>query len=117
MSNSIPRRTALKTMATGAAAVAASQALTNSASAKSHMSDLKGNINHAVCKWCYKDIELDPFCKASKDMGISGIDLLGVNDFPTLQKYGLVCSMVSGVPGGIRSGLNRVENHENIIAF
>jgi len=117
MKESMPRRKALKTMATGAAAVAATNAITNTASAAHHKSGLKGNINHAVCKWCYKGIELDPFCKAAKDMGIVGIDLIDVKDFRTLQKHGLACSMVSGVPGGIKKGLNRVGNHEAIIEF
>jgi hydroxypyruvate isomerase len=117
MKKSMPRRKALKTMATGAAAVAATHAISSSASAAHHKNGLKGNINHAVCKWCYKGVELDPFCKAAKDMRISGIDLINVKDFPTLQKHGLACSMVSGVPGGIKSGLNRVENHDKIIEF
>ncbi len=117
MNESIPRRTALKSIATGAAALAATNAISNTASAAHHKSGLKGNINHSVCKWCYKGIELDPFCKASKDMGIKGIDLINVNDFGTLQKYGLDCAMVSGVPGGIKNGLNRLENHDAIIEF
>jgi hydroxypyruvate isomerase len=117
MKDSMPRRTALKTMATGAAAVAATQAITNQTSAAAHSGGLKGNINHSVCKWCYKGIELDPFCKAVKDMGLKGVDLMGVNDFPTLKKHGLECSMVSGVPGGIKTGLNREENHDAIIEF
>lgn len=117
MNESIPRRTALKSIATGAVALAATNAISNTASAAHHKSRLKGNINHSVCKWCYKGIELDPFCKASKDMGITGIDLIDVKDFGTLQKYGLDCSMVSGVPGGIKNGLNRVENHDAIIEF
>ncbi len=117
MKESIPRRTALKSIATGAAALAATNALSNNASAAHHKSGLKGNINHAVCKWCYKGIDLDPFCKAAKDMGIKGIDLIDVKDFGTLQKYDLACSMVSGVPGGIKQGLNRNENHEAIIEY
>jgi hydroxypyruvate isomerase len=117
MSDLIPRRAAIKTLASGAAAVAATNAISSNASAKQKKGGLKGNINHSVCKWCYKGIELDPFCKASKDMGITAIDLINVEDFPTLQKYGLTCAMVSGVPGGITKGLNRVENHEKIIEF
>src|SRR5262249_38998493 len=32
-------------------------------------------------------------------------------------KHGLGCAMVSGVPGGITSGLNQIENHDKIVAF
>ena len=117
MNSSIPRRTAIKSLATGAAAVAATQAITSQASAAHHSSKLKGNINHSVCKWCYKGIELDPFCEAVKGMGLNAVDLIAVEDFPTLQKHGLSCSLVTGVPGGIKKGLNREENHETLIAW
>ena len=117
MNQSIPRRTAIKSLATGAAAVAATQAISSQASAAHHSSKLKGNINHSVCKWCYKGIELDPFCEAVKGMGLNAVDLIAVEDFPTLQKHGLSCSLVTGVPGGIKKGLNREENHETLIAW
>jgi hydroxypyruvate isomerase len=38
---------------------------------------LKGNINHAVCRWCYGDISVENLCAAAKDIGIKGIDLVG----------------------------------------
>ena len=117
MNQSIPRRTAIKSLATGAAAVAATQAITSPASAAHHSSKLKENINHSVCKWCYKGIELDPFCEAVKGMGLNAVDLIAIEDFPTLQKHGLSCSLVTGVPGGIKKGLNREENHEILIAW
>ncbi len=117
MKDSMPRRTALKTMATGAAAVAATHAVTSQAHAAHHGGKLKGNINHSVCKWCYRGIELDPFCVAIKKMGLTAVDLIAVEDFPTLQKHGLSCSLVTGVPGGIKNGLNREENHDTLIAW
>jgi hydroxypyruvate isomerase len=107
MNQSIPRRTAIKSLATGAAAVAATQAITSQASAAHHGSKLKGNINHSVCKWC----------EAVKGMGLNAVDLIAIEDFPTLQKHGLSCSLVTGVPGGIKKGLNREENHETLIAW
>ena len=117
MNQSIPRRTAIKSLATGAAAVAATQAITSPASDAHHSSKLKENINQSVCKWCYKGIELDPFCEAVKGMGLNAVDLIAIEDFPTLQKHGLSCSLVTGVPGGIKKGLNREENHETLIAW
>ena len=78
---------------------------------------LKGRINHSVCRWCYGKISLDDLCEAAREMGIKSIDLMEIPDFPTLKKHGLVCAMVSGVPGGIGSGLNRVENHDKIVQF
>jgi hydroxypyruvate isomerase len=79
--------------------------------------NLKGRINHSVCKWCYKNIPLETLCQASRQIGLQSIELLTVDDFPKLQKYGLICAMVSGVPGGIPSGLSRVENHDTIASY
>lgn len=78
---------------------------------------LKGRINHSVCKWCYRDIPLDDLCKAGKEMGLQSVELLEVKDFPTLKKHNLICAMVSGVPGGITSGFNRLENHDKLVEF
>jgi hydroxypyruvate isomerase len=50
-------------------------------------------------------------------MGLQSVELLTVKDFPTLKKHDLVCAMVSGVPGGIETGLNRTENHTKITEF
>jgi len=85
---------------------------------------LRGNVNHSVCKWCYKDIPLDPFCEAAKQMGIRSVELLLPEDFPTLKKHGLSCAMVSyptaegpdGVKlGGIPRAFNRLEYHDALV--
>ncbi|MCX8090386.1 MAG: TIM barrel protein, partial [Verrucomicrobiae bacterium] len=34
-----------------------------------------------------------------------------------LKRFGLACAVVSGVPGGIENGLNRIENHDRIVAW
>lgn len=78
---------------------------------------MRGRINHSVCKWCFPDVSLESLCKEAKGLGLGSIELLTVKDFPLLQKYGLECGMVSGVPGGIPQGLNRVENHDRIVEF
>ena len=80
---------------------------------------LKGNINHSVCRWCYKNVKLDDLCAAGKEMGIVAIDLLQPADFETLKKYGLVCAMVSNPTvdglGGIQKAWNRVEHHDKLV--
>src|SRR5947207_2785817 len=78
---------------------------------------LKGRIHHSVCKWCYDKVPLEDLCRAGKGMGLSSVELLEVKDFDTLKTHGLMCAMVSGVPGGITSGLNRLENHDKIAEF
>jgi hydroxypyruvate isomerase len=73
-----------------------------------------GRINQSVSRWCYNKLSLDDLCTAAKKMGMTAIDLLGPNDFPTLKKHGLICSMVS--THGLTKGLNRKENHEECLA-
>ena len=70
-------------------------------------------INQSVSKWCYGKIPLDRFCAICKKMGLKAIDLLGANDFPTLKKHGLACSMIN--THGLTKGLNRKENHEQCL--
>src|SRR5882724_2753440 len=100
------RREALKTAALATAAAAAFSQRLHAADAAAGP-DLKGRINHSVCKWCFDKIPLEEFCAAGKKMGLQSVELLTVDDFPTLKKHGLMCAMVNGVPGGITKGLNR----------
>jgi hydroxypyruvate isomerase len=79
---------------------------------------LKGRIHHSVCRWCYKEIPLEDLCRAGREMGLGAIDLLEPTEFPTAQKHGLVCSMVSAPTqngiGSIPKAFNRVENHDTL---
>src|SRR5512133_1010797 len=118
MNQKISRRSALCKVAGSTVAMAATAALPRHVeAAEASGSAMKGRINHSVCKWCYGSIPLEDFCNSAKEMGIKSVELLEVNDFPVLKKHDLVCAMVSGVPGGIGSGLNRKENHDKIVAF
>jgi hydroxypyruvate isomerase len=119
MKTNITRRSALHKMAGSAAALSAAASLSSrlTAADASAGAALKGRINHSVCKWCYDKVPLEDLCVAGRQMGLQSIELLTVKDFPTLKKHGLLCAMVSGVPGGISTGLNRVENHDKIVAF
>ena len=73
-----------------------------------------GRINQSVSKWCYGKFSLEEMCAVGKKMGLKAIDLLGPNDFPTLKKYGLACSMIN--THNLTKGLNRKENHEECLA-
>ncbi len=119
MNSLLTRRSAIHRLAGGAAtaAVAASLDQRLNAAETAAGAGMKGRINHSVCKWCYPKVGLEDLCKAGKEMGLSSIELLELGDFPTLKKHGLSCAMVSGVPGGINQGLNRLENHDKIVAF
>jgi len=73
----------------------------------------KGRLNQSVCKWCYKDLSLDELAAAASKMGIRAIDLLTAEEWPLLEKYGMICSMGSGVCT-IVDGLNQRKNHAEI---
>jgi hydroxypyruvate isomerase len=82
---------------------------------KTKIHPLKGNIRHAVCRWCYNDIPLEQFCAAARDMGISAIDLVGPKDWPILKKYGLDSSMCNGAEINLVDGWNDPIFHEKLI--
>ena len=98
------RREALKHLAITPLALGAAGHILSSSENMEQGHKLKGNINHSVCKWCYNDIPLKEFCKASKEIGLQSVELLETKDFATLKEHDLVCAMVSGVPGGITNG-------------
>lgn len=86
-----------------------------------------GKIRHSACKWCYRDIPLDDLCTAGKEFGLESVELLNPEDFPTLQKHGMHCAMVSFPTGerkvggkkkkigGIPNAFNRVEHHDTLV--
>ncbi len=97
------RRTALTVAGATALAPSLSSAKTEHA----------GRIKQSVARWCYKNVTLDDLARAGADMGLSGIDLIDHNEWPTAQKYGLVPAMTPGA-GDIPNGWNRKENHSRL---
>jgi hydroxypyruvate isomerase len=116
MNKPISRRSALRGIGGVAAMLTANPRLASGADAPP-ATKLKGRIRHSVCRWCYQKIPLEDLCRAAKAIGLESIDLVETKDLPTLKEHGLVCAMVTGVPGMIGSGLNRVENHDRIVQF
>jgi hydroxypyruvate isomerase len=77
-----------------------------------------GRLRQGVCYWTYKQwFTLEELCREAKRIGLQGIDLVRPDDFATVQKLGLTPSMTAGAPPNtIKIGLNRVENHERVLA-
>ncbi len=111
--NRINRRKAIGNILIGSVGASGLMAFENRESSKNHT--LKGNIRHAVCRWCYNDIPLEQFCAAARDMGIAAIDLVGPKDWPTLKKYGLDSSMCNGAEINLVDGWNDTAFHEQLI--
>jgi hydroxypyruvate isomerase len=112
------RRSAIKNILAGSAAIGASGVLTSFAEkpGKNTMTDkLKGNINHSVCRWCYAEIPLDQLCASAKEIGLKAIDLVGPSEWPTLQKYGLYSAMCNGAEINLTDGFNDTSFHETLI--
>jgi hydroxypyruvate isomerase len=93
------RRSAIKNIVAGTAAIGAASILSSfkKEKIKEQLADkLKGNINHSVCPWCYPELTLDELCVVAKDIGLKGIDLCGPKEWPVLQKHGLFSAMCNG---------------------
>ena len=58
----------------------------------------KGRLHQSVCRWCYDKIPLEELCSAARRLGLVGIDLMSPNDFTTLKKHGLICTMTTSHP-------------------
>jgi len=70
-----------------------------------------GRLKQSLARWCYRSIPLDDLCKAAARIGLKGIDLVNHEEWPTVQKYGLVPAMTPGA-GTIPKAWNRRENHD-----
>src|SRR5690606_29567272 len=91
------RRTVVKSILAGAAAITTSGGLfLQQACGTETPQKLKGNINHAVCRWTFNQLSLDELCIVAKNIGIKAIDLVGPKDWPTLQNHGIDSSMCNG---------------------
>jgi hydroxypyruvate isomerase len=106
----LTRRQALKIATTGMGAALAGRQASAGASVLLQPAS-KNRIKQSVARWCYQDISLEDLARAAAGMGLLGVDLLGPEDWPTLKKHGLICTMTSGA-GTIADGLNRKENHD-----
>jgi hydroxypyruvate isomerase len=107
------RKQALKTIAASAASAVALPQLAKGMDVLS--AELKNNINHSVCQWCYGSIPLEEFAKSAKEMGIKSIELLGPTQWPVIQKYGLTCAMAYVSDLGLTKGFNDPSLHEKLI--
>ncbi|MEP6735014.1 MAG: TIM barrel protein [Chryseolinea sp.] len=111
------RRDAIKKMAGTAAMtiVGTSMSYRLSAAEATLGKELKGKINHSVCRWCYNAIPFEDLCKAAKDIGIASIELTGPDEWPILQKYGLTSALPWGAGKGIVEGFNDLKLHDELV--
>ncbi|MDQ2656249.1 MAG: TIM barrel protein [Bacteroidota bacterium] len=111
------RRNALKNMAIASGTVAGISLSNRIEAAEAVLSgDLKGRVNHSVCRWCYNGIPLEELCQAAKNIGLTSIELTGPDEWPVLKKYGLTSAMPNGAGMGIEKGFNDPKYHDELVA-
>jgi len=107
------RKQALKSIAAGSAAVVGLPSISKAFSLLPP--ELKGNINHSACRWCYQDIPLEDLVVAGKQMGLKSIELLGPKDWAVVNKHGLTCAMGYGSEIGLNKGFNDPTLHAELL--
>lgn len=108
------RREVVKNVLLGSATVGAIPLL-STASTKMGSAMLKGNINHAVCRWTYRFLPLNELCKHVKNIGFAAIDLVGPADWKTLKEHGVFSSMCNGAEISLTEGWNDKQYHQVLI--
>ena len=117
MKSNTNRRSVLKKLVAGAgiSTLPLSVSQVFAASNKALGQELKGKINHSVCKWCYSKIPLETFAQECQKIGLKSIELLGPEEWPILKKYGLTCALPNGAGMGIEKGFNDPANHDALV--
>jgi len=107
------RKQALKTMALGAVG---SLGLPHLAAAFNALSpELKNNINHSVCQWCFRGVPLEDLVIASREMGIKSVELLTSEQWPVAVKHGLTCAMGYATSIALNKGFNDPALHQQLL--
>jgi len=114
------RRTALGRLALAAGVLASTKLTQALASPTGHANSgpVAGRLKQSVCRWPYDKIPLPEFCRRAKHLGLAGIDLLQVDEWPVAQDAGLAVSL--GYPSRrgkfIQTGFNDRANHALLIS-
>ncbi|NLX23633.1 MAG: TIM barrel protein [Phycisphaerae bacterium] len=109
-------RVSRRTMLGQAAAGLGAAVLTTHAQGDPPATKATGRLRQSVSKWCYDSfMSFDDLCRHAARIGYQAIDLIGPDHWPTVRKYGLICSMAPGA-GSIPRGFNRPEHHQELVA-
>jgi hydroxypyruvate isomerase len=103
------RRSFLATLGAGAAAA--------SVDAQPVAPARKGRLKQALMRFAFGPapaLTFDDMCREAARLGYVGFDLVGPQDWPTLEKHGLICTMAPAMGVTIRDGLIRPELHAEI---
>jgi len=112
MSNQFTRRGALAAGALAAAGIAVADTPGKAV--------VKGNVKQSIVAWCFMSAgekwSLDQTCEAAKGFGVTSVELVAPEDFPTLKKHGLTCAISSNtMPGSFKTGFNNPRYHDELV--
>lgn len=68
-------------------------------------------IKHSVSRWCFSTTPLDQLCEKCHQFGITGLDLLTLDEIPVAQANGIKCSITAAHPD--RDGIGEIEKGFN----
>lgn len=117
MSNSINRREMIKQLAAGSLGIGSLLSLPSYGNAieSSGPLELKGNINHSVCRWTYGSLSLEELCVIIKEIGFSAIDLVGPDEWNVLKEHGVDSSMCNGAEISLEEGFAHKTYHSTLV--
>jgi hydroxypyruvate isomerase len=96
-----------------ATTVAAASAV-NSAAAQTKPTPRPGRLKQGVCGGVLgRGYDLDQRCKIAAELGATGHDLVSAKDYPIIEKYGLVSTMVSGI-GSLMHNSTDLSRHDEL---
>jgi len=78
----------------------------------------RGRINQSIVYWCYAEYwDIEKTCQIARQLGCKSVELVGPENFATLQKYGLTCAIAPcGMPDPpFVKGFNNPKYHDEII--
>lgn len=110
------RRHVLKLLGATTAALAAAPVVRLRAADAVTPLALKGHIKQGFTPGVLPLKNFEDVCRTAAQLGIQGLDFVKPADWPTLKKYGLVCSMTRCEGSSIPNGFNRKENHAKLLA-
>lgn len=119
MSSNFDRRTAIKGILAGTLSLGIPKSVAAFANSEEELKSesiiFNGRIKHSVARWCFGDLDIETLCSEAKKIGITGIDLVGPEDWPVLKKYNLVSTMCNGAELNLVDGFNDQKFHQQLI--
>ena len=109
------RRDFIGTTAAGTLGIISCNAVNTKESTMAKDFELKNNINHSVCHWCFNSIPLEDFLIKMNELGIKAVDLMGPNEWPLLKKYNIHSAMCNGAEISLTEGWNDPKYHDVLI--